>query len=213
MGMSTPAAKPLADDGARRSIADALFTRTQQRVLGLVFGQPERDFAISEIIELVGGGSGAIQRELRRLVESGLVKTVEVHGRTRYQANDAAPIYDELRAIVQKTIGIPEQLREALRPAADKLPLAVLYGSVAAGAATAGSDVDVLLVSDELTLEEAFALLQPAEERLSRRISPTLYSRDELERRRAKGHPFLARVLASPHVVLIGDEDDLIGPR
>jgi DNA-binding MarR family transcriptional regulator len=55
------------------SLADALFSLTQQRVLSLVFGQPERAFAISELIRLVGSGSGAVQRELQRLVDSKLV--------------------------------------------------------------------------------------------------------------------------------------------
>lgn len=56
---------------ARSSLADALFSTTQQRVLGLIFGQPGRSFYANELMALTGGGSGAVQRELARLAHSG----------------------------------------------------------------------------------------------------------------------------------------------
>ena len=77
-------------------MADALFSATQQRVLGLLFGQPQRSFFTSELIALAGGGSGAVQRELRRLEESGLVTLSRVGNQKHYQANADAPIFVEL---------------------------------------------------------------------------------------------------------------------
>jgi DNA-binding MarR family transcriptional regulator len=59
-------------------LADALFTTTQKRVLGLLFGQPGRSFFATELIELTGSGSGAVQRELQRLVASGLVTITRI---------------------------------------------------------------------------------------------------------------------------------------
>lgn len=90
---------------ARTSLADALFSATQQRVLALLFGQAERSFFTNELIGLVGAGSGAVQRELRRLVESGLVTVTRLGSQKHYQANPAAPIFEELRGIVTKTLG------------------------------------------------------------------------------------------------------------
>jgi len=75
------------------------------------------------------------------------------------------------------------------------------------------SDIDVLVVSDDLTLEELFTALQDAERDLGRRVSPTLYTTDEFRRRRRSGHPFLTRVLDGPHVVLAGDLDAVAPPR
>lgn len=195
------------------SIADALFTATQQRVLGLLYGQPERGFAVSEVISLAGIGSGSVQRELARLSASGLVTVCTDGGRKVYRANRDAPVYEELRSLVSKTLGIPEQLREALAPIADEVKLAVLFGSVAKGSATASSDVDLLLVADDLTLEEVLATLEPLEQRLGRRVDPTLYTSEELARRRRDRSPFLRKVLAGDHIVLIGDEDELGSSR
>ena len=61
-----------APERAPATLAGALFTVTQQRVLGLLFGQPERSFFATELIALARAGSGAVQRELLRLAESGL---------------------------------------------------------------------------------------------------------------------------------------------
>ena len=107
---------------ARANLSDALFTQTQQRVLGCLFGQPGRRFGVSELIQTTGAGSGAVQRELARLAGSGLV-TVERRGNQKlYRANPDSPIHDELAAIVRKTFGLATPLRDALAPLGAALP-------------------------------------------------------------------------------------------
>ena len=175
-------------------------------MFSLLFGQPERAFATSELIALAGSGSGAVQRELQRLVGAKLIVTTTDGRWKRYQANSTAPIFRELRAIVEKTAGVPGQLRAALAPLMDRIQLALLYGSVAKQTDTAVSDIDVLVVSDHLTLEELFAALEGAEHQLGRRVSPTLYTSEEFRRRRQSRHPFLTRVLDGPHTLLVGTE-------
>lgn len=186
---------------------DALFPRTRQRVLALLLGQPERAFATRELINLAGAGSGGVQRELERLVGSGLVSATVVGNQKRYSANRSAPLYEELRGIIDKTTGVAEVVRLAIESLAPPPMLAVLYGSVPKHSDTAASDIDVLLVGDGLALEHVFAALQPAETRLGRRVSPTVYTSEEFRKRRAAGHPFLTKVLSGPHVVLLGSED------
>jgi len=212
MGKASRHAKAPAPAPAR-TIADALFSRTQQRVFSLVFGQPERAFGLSELIALAGSGTGAVQREVQKLLDSKLIVVITVGRQKRYQANQAAPIFQELRSIVEKTAGVPGRLRAALAPLADRIRLALLYGSVAKQTDTAMSDIDVLVVSDDLTLEEVFTALQDAERDLGRTVSPTLYTSDEFRRRRRSGHPFLIRVLDGPHVVLAGELDAVAPSR
>ncbi|MDQ3148993.1 MAG: winged helix-turn-helix domain-containing protein, partial [Chloroflexota bacterium] len=88
-------------------------TKTQQRVLGVLFGQPERSFYASELIRDAGTGSGAAQRELARLEASGLIVARRIGHQKHYQANAASPLYSELRNIVLKTVGLAEPLRDA----------------------------------------------------------------------------------------------------
>lgn len=217
MGMNKSAKLPKPRSAARRkpvpaktSLADALFSATQQRVLALLFGQSERSFFTTEIIGLVGAGSGVVQREVRRLVDSGLVTVTRIGNQKHYQANPAAPIFEELRGIVVKTLGPAELLRAVLTALGDKVRLALVYGSVAKRSDTARSDIDLLIVSDGLTLEQVYEVLGPVEQRLGRRVSPTLYTVAEFRRRRKNGNPFLAKVLAGDYVLLTENGDDLL---
>ncbi len=190
------------------SLADALFTTTQQRLLGLLFGQPSRSFFATELIALTGSGSGAVQRELKRLVSSGLVDVTPIGRQKHYQANPASPVFDELRGLIVKTVAFAQPIRQALEPLTDRVSLALLYGSAARGSDTASSDIDLLLVSDRLTLEEVYSALLPVESQLSRSIHPTLYTSAEFSDRRAAGSPFLANVLGGDRLVLIGKADE-----
>ena len=184
-----------------------MFTSTQQRLLGLLFGQPERSFFVTELIELANVGRGSVQRELARLARSELVVT-ERHGNQKhYRANPESPIYRELCSIVSKTAGIEENLRAALEPLAAQLSLALIYGSVAKKTDTASSDIDLLLVSDDLTLEDLYANLSTVEQRLGRQINPTLYTVEEFRKRRSGNNAFLSRVLAGPTIILEGQLD------
>jgi predicted nucleotidyltransferase len=189
------------------ALADALFTSTQQRVLALLFGQPNRSFFVTELMSLADSGRGAVQRELGRLAQSGLVTITKVGNQKHYQASHKSPLFEELCSIIKKTVGLQEPVRAALEPLASKISLALIYGSVAKRSDTAASDIDLLLVSDELTLEEIYAALAPVETLLDRSVNPTLYTSKEFGRRRKTRNSFVARVLESPYIVLGGSVD------
>ena len=190
-------------------ISEALFTRTQARVLGLLFGQPERSFFATELISLAQAGSGAVQRELQRLAESGLVTVKRIGNQKHYQANRASPIFEELRGIVVKTFGVADVLREALAPLAAKIRAAFIYGSVAKGGDTAASDIDLMVISEKLNYADVFEALEPVRARLGRPVNPTVYTPKEMARRIKEGNAFVNRVLAQSKVMLIGRENDL----
>ncbi len=193
---------------APTSLADALFTTTQQRVLALIFGQPGRSFYAAELIGRTGSGSGAVQRELKRLASSGLVTIKHIGNQKHYQANPDSPVFEELCGLVKKTVALVEPIREALVPLENNIKLAFLYGSVVKGTDTAISDIDVLIVADGITLEEIYSALAPVEADLDRKISPTSYTPQEFTKRKAASHTFLTRVLAGDHLTLIGDEHE-----
>src|SRR5699024_6688959 len=152
-------------------------------------------YTLGELIERAQAGSGAVQREVARLVASGLVRE---EGKTRsrlYQANPNAPIFEELCGIARKLFGPEALIRAALEPMQARLQVALLYGSVAKGKDRAESDIDVLIVSDELLLEDVYAALAGAERSLGRQVNPTLYTENEFTQRRDADSPFLADVL------------------
>ena len=194
-------------DRSTVSLADALFTRTQKRVLRLLFGQPGRSFYVTELIRLAGAGRGSVQRELSRL-ERGRLVVPEWHGnRKHFRANAQAPIYRELCSIVSKTIGVTEQVRAALRPIESRITLCLIYGSIAKRTDSATSDIDLLIVSEDLTLEQVYSHLASVERELGRQIDPALYTPDEFDKRREEGNEFLRRVLNGPIEWLVRPPD------
>ena len=193
------------------NLAGALFSGTQQRVLAWLFGQPERSFYATELIGLAAAGSGAVQRELARLEHSGLVTVRAVGNQKHYQANPAAPIYAELCGIVQKTVGLAEPLRAALAPLAARIRAAFVYGSVAKREDTVSSDIDLMLISDDLAYADLYAALEDVSTRLGRTVNPTIYTPQELAKRAKRKDAFVTRVLAQPMIWLIGG-DSVLSP-
>lgn len=191
------------------SAGDALFAGVQQRVLGVLFGNPDRSFFGNELLRLTGSGKGALQRELDRLVRAGLVTVRSVGNQKHYQANPDAPIFEELRGIAVKTFGVADVVRQAMLPLAGQITAAFIYGSIAKRTDTARSDVDLLVVSDDLGYQDLITVLQRAEQRLRRKVSPTLYTAVELKKKRSARNSFLARVLEQPKIFVIGSERDL----
>lgn len=192
-----------------RSLAAALFSTTQQRVLGLLFGQPDRSFYATELITLTGGGSGAVQRELARLEQSGLVITSRQGTQKHYQANPQSPLFTELCGIARKTVGLAEPLRQALKSRAKEIRMAFVYGSVAKRSDNARSDIDLMIVSDSLDFPTVLTLLQDAQGQLGREINPTIFKWNELRQRKDEESSFVSRVLAQPKLWVFGGEHDL----
>lgn len=190
-----------------QSLASSMFTATQQRLFGLIFGQPRRSFFMTELIELAGIGRGAVQRELARLEKGRIVVTERRGNRKHFQANPDSPVFHELCSIVNKTIGVAEQVRTTLQTIESRISLALIYGSVANQSDTASSDIDLLLVSDDLTLESLYSHLSDVERNLGRQINPTLYTQAEFQSRLGNGNAFLRRVLEQPKIMLKGDID------
>jgi hypothetical protein len=106
MGMSRV---PRRDDPRKPmpGLADALFAKVQRRVLGVLFGNAGRSFYANELIALARSGTGAVQRELRRLEASGLVTVTRVGNQKHYQANPGSPVFEELRAHADCSSGRP----------------------------------------------------------------------------------------------------------
>ena len=99
-------------------------------------------------------------------------------------------------------------LREALLPLIPDLNAAWVYGSVAKQTDTAQSDIDVMLIGENLLLGRVLELLVPLEAQLGRKINPTCYTPADFERRRAEPDSFVNRVLAQPILPLIGDANE-----
>jgi predicted nucleotidyltransferase len=194
---------------ARVGLGAALFTPVQQRVLGLLFGQPDRRFQSAEIIRLAKGGTGAVHRQLSRLADAGLLSVTHTGNQKHYQARRDSAVFEELHGLVVKTVGIAEPLRRALRPLASGIVASFVYGSVAKGTDTARSDIDLMVISNSLSYAEVFEAVQSAETTLGRAVNPTVLTLAQWRTKRAPSDSFAARVASQPRVFVIGADNEL----
>lgn len=196
------------DSAPGTRLADVLFSPVQQRVLALLFGQPGRSFQSAEMITLAGSGTGAVHRQLVRLAESGLVTVTRVGNQKHYQANRASPVFAELHGLVVKTVGLAGPLAKALAPFKEQIQAAFVYGSIAKGTDTAQSDIDLMVISDDMAYSDLYSALQEAEATLSRPVHVSLMTEAEWRRKLAAGNPFVTKIRAQPKIPLIGSTDD-----
>jgi predicted nucleotidyltransferase len=193
---------------AAADLAAALFGKTRRNVLALLFGQPGRSFYLREIATRAAGGMGQVQRELAHLAAAGLVQRERRANQVHFRANPGAPIYGELVAIVTKTFGVADVLRQALAAYKGRIRMAFVYGSIAKGTAHAASDIDLLLIA-ELAPSALAPALAESGERLGRRISMVAYSPGEFAQMLRAEHHFIRAVLEGPKIWLVGDARSL----
>jgi len=193
------------------NLAAMLFGAYRRGVLALLLLRPEESLHLREIARLTGTAPGTLMREVNTLAASGVLLRKRVGNQVHFQANLACPIYEDLRNILKKTVGMADVLRESLAPQAASILAAFVYGSMASGEERAGSDVDLMIVG-EIRLAEAVAALSPAQTQLRREVNPNVYPALEFRKKVAAGDPFLKRVLAERKIFIIGGEDDLGKP-
>jgi predicted nucleotidyltransferase len=191
------------------SLSNALFSKVQQRVLALIFGQPERSFYMSEIVRNVHSGTGAVERELSRLRRSGLVNVERIGNQKHYQANRESPIFSELHSLVLKTVGLTEPLKRFLEPYMDKIKTAFVYGSIAKGTDTARSDIDLMVIGEDLSYTDLYEGLQNAEQIIGRPVNPNFLSLKDWRRKLTQKDSFVGRIGTQPKIFVIGSESDL----
>jgi len=189
-------------------LGDALFTTTQQKVLGLLYTHPEKSFYTKEIIRATGMGVATIKRELDRMLDAGIISMTKVGNQHHYKADADCPIYSELLSIVKKTFGIVDVIKFALLPLADHINWAFIFGSVASGKETSGSDIDLLIIGD-VGLTDIASGLYEIQDTLGREINPKIYSNEEWIRMKNKKDAFIKEILKKPRMDVIGDANEL----
>jgi predicted nucleotidyltransferase len=195
--------------GTNSSIADVFFSKTQQRVLALLYGHTDRSYYLKEIIDWANAGRGSVQRELERMVTTGVLTKTSRGNQQHYQANPACLIYNELLSIVKKTFGVVDILQHALLPLDSEIDFAFVYGSVAKGEESASSDIDLFIASGSVAYADVMNALTTPEAELGRSVNPSIYSREDISKKLKQKNAFLTRVIDQPKLWVKGSDDDI----
>ena len=190
------------------ALSKVLFGKTRGAVLALLFSHSGEQFYLRQIARETGCSPGALQRELNLLLGAGLVIRKRQGHQTYYQVNTESPVFEELKGLVAKTVGLNSILRSSLVHLSDRIRFAMIFGSLARGAESSSSDVDILIVGDVL-FSEVIEAFQEAQRELRREINPVVYSESEFLDRLESDHYFVSRVVDAPLTFLIGSRDEL----
>lgn len=191
------------------SISDLLFPNQYRRkVLGLLLMRPEQQIHLRELARVIGAAPGTLKKELDALCGVGLLRAERVGNQVRFCANTAHPVFPELQALIRKTIGLADALRLSLAPLAGRIDAAFIFGSMASGTESAGSDIDLMVVGDA-GFAEIVDATYAAQATLGREINPKVMSASEWQAKKAERNAFLQDVLNKPRIMLIGDADAL----
>lgn len=186
-----------------------LFGRTRGSILGLLLLKPDEQFHLRQIARYCGTGLGAVQRELSALTKMGILHREESGRQVYFKADLKCPFFAELQGLITKTTGITGVLRAALLPVAERVKVALVFGSVARGAMNADSDVDLLILSNDLKVRDLAAPIRQAGEALGREISLNLYRPQEWAKRVSDRHALAQSILSNRRLILIGDDSEL----
>lgn len=189
-------------------LGSVLFTDYRRRVLGLLLLHPEQRYYLREIARLTGTVPGTLTRELAKLVDAGVLNVMKVGNQVHYEANRDCPIFAELASILRKTSGLVDVLAEGLVPLAAQIEAAFVFGSMATGKASAGSDIDLMIIG-KADYGNVVQQLHPLQQTLGREINPKLYSPAEWRKLVAGKSAFARDVLGKPKLFVIGSEQSL----
>jgi predicted nucleotidyltransferase len=192
------------------SLTAALFGKTRRAVLGVLYGHPNEAFYLRQLVRAARAGQGAVQREVKRLSEAGIIRRTVQGREVYYRANSECPLFSELKSLVVKTVGVGDVLRAALAPLGGRIKVAFMFGSFAHGKQNQGSDVDIAIIG-EATFEEVVDALVSAQEALARDVQPTVYPVAEFQARVKAREHFVTSVLGEKKIFVIGDERELAG--
>jgi uncharacterized protein len=192
--------------GTASTLSDTLFGHTRGAVLSVLYGHIGESYYLRQLARLTDIALGPVQRELRQLVDAGLVTKKIVGAQTLYSANQESPVFGEIKSLVIKTVGMRDVLYAALEPLQRKIDLAFVYGSIAHSVERESSDVDLMIVGGT-DFGSVTSTLMDAQKTLNREINPTVYSVREF-RAKLTGN-FLKNVLAEKKLFIIGDENVL----
>ncbi len=185
-----------------------MFSPYRRQALAVLFLRSDEQFHVRELERMTGVSAGSLHRELKAMAESGLLLRENIGNQVFYRANTECSIYEELASIFRKTIGLTSLLQDALSDLGDKIEVAFVFGSMASGRQTAGSDLDICVLG-EVSLRDVVKALSPVQETLQREINPVVMTPQKFSDQSRKKDRFVTRELSEPLLFVKAARDEL----
>lgn len=182
-------------------------SKIRVEILKILTLNPESSLNINELSRRTGFSLRGVEKELKNLLAGGILRREISGNQHRYQLDPLCPIHQEIKAIITKTVGLAELVKQALISVEKKIERAFIYGSFAAGDYGNKSDVDLFIVTELSGLKLA-ELLGEVQNEIGRPINVSQFTADEFNQRKEQNDHFLNRVLESPKIIIFGSIDE-----
>lgn len=182
-----------------------LLGKTRAAVLREMFMNPDRRLSFNELVRRVKSGDGAVARELRTLIDAGLLAEKREGNQRFLSGRRDSPVFEELKSFIAKTSGAPAIVREALADLEDMITVAFIFGSVAQGRERGESDLDLLVIGTA-GYSQLMEKLYPLEERLGRRVQLLCFDPSSSQDRQSLHKASMLKILTGPKQFVLGDD-------
>jgi hypothetical protein len=191
-------------------LEDIIISRVRVKILTLFLSNPGTIFHVRDIVRRVTEEINAVRRELAHMEKAGMVSKEQRANRLFYSFRKDYPLYNELLDLIGKTSGFgADILKHKIK--LGKLKFVMVSGRYLRGLPKKSqTDVDVLVVGS-VVLPELSQIIKAEESRRSREINYTVMTEEEFTFRKSRRDPFVLGVVGGSRVMIIGDEEDLVG--
>lgn len=190
-------------------LADLIISRVRVKILQLFFLSPGKIFHVREIVRRAGEEINAVRRELAHLEKVGLMTKERRANRLFYAIRKDYPLYFDLLGLIVKTSGLGGDILKN-KVKLGKIKFTMISGRFARGNARSGNDVDLLIVG-KVVLPELSQIVRQEEIRRESELNYTVMTEEEFDFRKKRRDPFVLEILRGSRIMIIGDEEELVG--
>jgi predicted nucleotidyltransferase len=182
-------------------------SRLRNKILLHFYTNPNYELYLREMAVVLDEDPGNLSKEMSKLEKEGIFLSRSRGKQKYFSLNKDYPLYDELKSIIFKTIGIKGSIQK-ITDEADGIVTAFIYGSYASGEETSASDIDLCLIIDDNIFDEDIFIsrINDLEKSTSREVNYIYYSKDEWIDKISQKDSFIDSIKKGQKIILKGDE-------
>ena len=191
-------------------LEDLIISRVRVKLLRIFLLNPESIFHVRGLVRQTKEEINAVRRELAHMEKHGLVSKEPRGNRLYYSFRRDYPLYYDLLHLVAKTSTLGADILKN-KNKLGKIKFVMLSGRFARGKNIRPEDIDLLIVGQQIVIPELSQIIHAEEARRGRELNYTVMTEEELNFRKKRNDPFIASILKGSRVMIIGDEEELVG--
>ncbi len=149
-------------------------SKTRLRLLIKFFVSQANSGYLNGLANEMGESTNGIRKELNHLHDAGYIKKIKVNNKVEYKANTDHPLFEVLKKVVFKHLGLEDVVETVLERMGD-VDQIILIGDYAKGNDT--GLIEVFLIGQDLNMEYIANIENKIEKLINRKVSFYLASK------------------------------------